>query len=165
MMARAHEQSSRINTNRVAERREMCMSSKPERIGKHRPPRARRQRFLFKICSIDKARTLPWTSRKRMSGESISSIAFPEASRRDFKTALQENIFEVAASLATIEFTKSQLKARRSSYPQVPHHIRHKGMVYREPYGVTLIICPFNGPLVLSLRPAPVLFLRVTCAS
>jgi len=30
----------------------------------------------------------------------------------------------------------------------------HKGMVYREPYGVTLIICPFNGPLVLSLRPA-----------
>jgi aldehyde dehydrogenase (NAD+) len=27
-------------------------------------------------------------------------------------------------------------------------------MVYREPYGVTLIICPFNGPLVLSLRPA-----------
>jgi aldehyde dehydrogenase (NAD+) len=30
----------------------------------------------------------------------------------------------------------------------------HKGMVYREPYGVTLIICAFNGPLVLSLRPA-----------
>jgi hypothetical protein len=26
--------------------------------------------------------------------------------------------------------------------------------VYREPYGVTLIICPFNGPLLLSLRPA-----------
>ena len=35
---------------------------------------------------------------------------FSEASRRDFKTALQENIFEVTASLATIEFTKSQLK-------------------------------------------------------
>ena len=30
----------------------------------------------------------------------------------------------------------------------------HKGMAYREPYGVALIICPFNGPLVLSLRPA-----------
>src|SRR5262249_10502449 len=30
----------------------------------------------------------------------------------------------------------------------------HKGVVYREPYGVTLIICPFNGPLLLSLRPA-----------
>ena len=30
----------------------------------------------------------------------------------------------------------------------------HKGIVYREPYGVTLVICPFNGPLILSLRPA-----------
>src|SRR5262245_20369674 len=30
----------------------------------------------------------------------------------------------------------------------------HKGVVYREPYGVTLVIAPFNGPLVLSLRPA-----------
>lgn len=30
----------------------------------------------------------------------------------------------------------------------------HKGLVYHEPYGVTLIICPFNGPLLLSLLPA-----------
>ena len=29
-----------------------------------------------------------------------------------------------------------------------------KAPCYREPYGVTLIICPFNGPLLLSLRPA-----------
>ena len=35
---------------------------------------------------------------------------FSEASRIDFKTALQEHIFEVAASIASIEFTKSQLK-------------------------------------------------------
>src|SRR5262245_31739343 len=35
---------------------------------------------------------------------------FSEAARIDFKTALQENIFEVAASIASIEFTKSQLK-------------------------------------------------------
>src|SRR5262249_57984933 len=30
----------------------------------------------------------------------------------------------------------------------------HKGIVYREPYGVTLIVGPFNGPLLLLLRPA-----------
>jgi len=35
---------------------------------------------------------------------------FSEASRRDFKTALQENIFEVAASIGSIELTKSQVK-------------------------------------------------------
>src|ERR1700756_3766605 len=34
---------------------------------------------------------------------------FSEASRKDFKTALQENIFEVATSIASIEFTKSQV--------------------------------------------------------
>jgi aldehyde dehydrogenase (NAD+) len=30
----------------------------------------------------------------------------------------------------------------------------HKGMIYREPYGVALIIGPFNGPLLLLIRPA-----------
>jgi aldehyde dehydrogenase (NAD+) len=30
----------------------------------------------------------------------------------------------------------------------------NKGIVYREPFGVTLVIGPFNGPLLLSLRPA-----------
>jgi aldehyde dehydrogenase (NAD+) len=30
----------------------------------------------------------------------------------------------------------------------------YKGMIYREPYGVALIIGPFNGPLLLLIRPA-----------
>ena len=30
----------------------------------------------------------------------------------------------------------------------------HKAIVYREPYGVTLILGPFNGPLLCLLRPA-----------
>jgi hypothetical protein len=33
---------------------------------------------------------------------------FSEASRRDFKIALQENIFAVFATIASIEFTKSR---------------------------------------------------------
>src|SRR5215472_12786782 len=83
---------------------------------------------------------------------------FSEASRTDFKTALQENIFEVAASIASIEFTKSQLKEWmkpvEAPLPKFLAASGHKGIIYREPYGVTLIICPFNGPLLLSLRPA-----------
>jgi len=35
---------------------------------------------------------------------------FSEASRSDFKTALQENIFEVAASIGSIELMRSQIK-------------------------------------------------------
>jgi aldehyde dehydrogenase (NAD+) len=87
-----------------------------------------------------------------------NSERFSEASRRDFKTAIQENIFEVSATIASIEYTKSQLKEwMKPVEAPIPKFLAasgHKGIVYREPYGVTLIICPFNGPLVLSLRPA-----------
>src|SRR6478672_501448 len=83
---------------------------------------------------------------------------FANASRKDFKTASQESDFEVSASIASIEFTKSQLKEwMRPVEAPLPKFLAasgHKGVVYREPYGVTLIICPFNGPLLLSLRPA-----------
>jgi len=83
---------------------------------------------------------------------------FADASRKDFKTAAQENVFEVSASIATSEFAKSQLKEwMRPVEAPLPKFLAasgHKGIVYREPYGVTLVICPFNGPLVLSLRPA-----------
>jgi aldehyde dehydrogenase (NAD+) len=83
---------------------------------------------------------------------------FADASCKDFKTAVQENVFEVSASIATSEFAKSQLKdwmkPLEAPLPKFLSASGHKGMVYREPYGVTLIICPFNGPLLLSLRPA-----------
>src|SRR5262245_8653117 len=83
---------------------------------------------------------------------------FAEASRKDFKTASQENVFEVSATIATSEFAKSGLaewmKPVEAPLPRFLAASGHKGMVYREPYGVTLIICPFNGPLLLSLRPA-----------
>ena len=83
---------------------------------------------------------------------------FSDASCNDFKTAVPESAFEVSASIASAEFTKSQLKEWvRPVEAPVPKFLAasgHKGVVYREPYGVTLIICPFNGPLLLSLRPA-----------
>ena len=82
---------------------------------------------------------------------------FADASCRDFKTAAPENAFEVSASIATSESAKSQLKEWmkpvEAPLPKFLAASGHKGMVYREPYGVTLIICPFNGPLLLSLRP------------
>jgi aldehyde dehydrogenase (NAD+) len=83
---------------------------------------------------------------------------FSEASKRDFKTAQQENVFEVVASIGSIEFMKSQvrewMKPVEAPIPKFLGASGHKGIVYRDPYGVTLVICPFNGPLVLSLRPA-----------
>jgi aldehyde dehydrogenase (NAD+) len=83
---------------------------------------------------------------------------FHDALSRDFKTALSEKVFEVAAMLGTIEVTKGLLKSWmqpiEAPVPKFLAESGHKAIVYREPYGVTLIIGPFNGPLLSLLRPA-----------
>jgi len=83
---------------------------------------------------------------------------FYDALSRDFKTALSEKAFEVGAMLGTIEVTKSLLKSWmqpiEALVPKFLAESGHKAIVYREPYGVTLIMGPFNGPLLCLLRPA-----------
>ena len=77
---------------------------------------------------------------------------------KDFKSSLAESAFEIAAPLGTIEFTKAFLKEwmdpQEATLPAFLRDSGHKGIVYREPYGVTLVIGPFNGPLILLLHPA-----------
>jgi aldehyde dehydrogenase (NAD+) len=81
-----------------------------------------------------------------------------EAMAKDFKTASQEYIFETAASAGEAELQKSQLKGWmepvEAPVPRFMAKTGHKAMVYRDPYGVALVIGPFNGPLLLLLRPA-----------
>ena len=83
---------------------------------------------------------------------------FYDALSRDFKTALSEKIFEVAATLWTIDVTKNLLRSWmqpvEAPVPKFLAESGHKAVVYREPYGVTLIMGPFNGPLLCLLRPA-----------
>src|SRR6202161_3322122 len=83
---------------------------------------------------------------------------FQGAMAEDFKTASQEYIFETQASASEVEVQKSQLKEWmkpvEAPVPRFLAETGHKGMIYREPYGVALIIGPFNGPLLLLIRPA-----------
>src|SRR5438445_4606978 len=83
---------------------------------------------------------------------------FQQAMAKEFKTASQEYIFETAASAGESEVQKSQLKEWmkpvEAPIPTFLAKTGHKGMIYREPYGVALIIGPFNGPLLLLVRPA-----------
>src|SRR5712672_1869080 len=83
---------------------------------------------------------------------------FQQAMAKEFKTASQEYIFETAASAGESEVQKSQLKEWmepvEAPVPRFLAEKGHKGMIYREPYGVALIIGPFNGPLLLLIRPA-----------
>src|SRR5215472_13800937 len=92
----------------------------------------------------------------RLVGE--NEAALQQAVARDFKTASQEQIFETFACLGEVEFQKSQLKdwmaPTAAPVPRALAATGHRGVVYRDPYGVALIIGPFNGPLILLLRPA-----------
>ena len=92
----------------------------------------------------------------RLIGE--NEAALQQAVAEDFKTASQEYVFETLACLAEVAYQKSQLKdwmkPTEAPVPQALAATGHRGIVYRDPYGVALIIGPFNGPLLLLLRPA-----------
>jgi len=89
---------------------------------------------------------------------SENETALQQAIGRDFKTASQEQIFETMACVSETIFQKSQLeewmKPIAAPVPRALAATGHGGVVYRDPYGVALIIGPFNGPLLLLLRPA-----------
>jgi aldehyde dehydrogenase (NAD+) len=89
---------------------------------------------------------------------SENEAALQKAVAADFKTARQEFVFETAAPLGETQFQRSQLKAWmepvEAPLPKFLTETGHKGFVYRDPYGVALIIGPFNGPLTLLIRPA-----------
>jgi aldehyde dehydrogenase (NAD+) len=89
---------------------------------------------------------------------SENEAALQNAIARDFKTASQEYIFETAATFGETQLQKSQLRAwmapEEAPVPKALARTGHTGMVYRDPHGVVLVIGPFNGPLLLLLRPA-----------
>src|SRR5271156_4079985 len=84
--------------------------------------------------------------------------ALQRAVSEDFKTASQEQVFETLACRGEVAFQKSQLQdwmaPTEAPVPLALAATGHRGLVYRDPYGVALIIGPFNGPLLLLLRPA-----------
>jgi aldehyde dehydrogenase (NAD+) len=89
---------------------------------------------------------------------SENEAALQQAIAKDFKTASQEQIFETLACVGEVAFQKGQLdewmKPIEAPVPRALAATGHSGVVYRDPYGVALIIGPFNGPLLLLLRPA-----------
>src|SRR6266849_7280893 len=92
----------------------------------------------------------------RLVGE--NETALQQAIAKDFKTASQEQIFETLACLGEVELQKSQLKdwmaPIEAPVPKALAATGHRGVIYRDPYGVALIIGPFNGPLLLLVRPS-----------
>ncbi|MGA9679856.1 MAG: hypothetical protein WBR28_32800 [Mycobacterium sp.] len=75
-----------------------------------------------------------------------NEAALQAAMAADFKTDLRETVFETLAEVREPEFQKSQLrewmKPVQAPVPRFLAETGHKGVVYREPYGVALIVGP-----------------------
>lgn len=83
--------------------------------------------------------------------------AFNDALGRDFKTAWFERNMEYYGILGSIADTRARLKGwmepEEAPLSKLLTESGHKGLVYREPYGVCLIVAPFNAPITLTLEP------------
>ncbi len=83
--------------------------------------------------------------------------ALRDALGKDFKTAWFEQTMEYGATLGSIADTKERL-AQWMIPEEVPLSKRlmdsgHKGIIFREPFGVCLIVAPFNAPIALTFDP------------
>ncbi|MFM0758010.1 aldehyde dehydrogenase family protein [Paraburkholderia strydomiana] len=83
--------------------------------------------------------------------------AITEALGQDFKTAWFEQSMEFYGTLGAIAHAKQELKEwmapQAANLPKRFSESGHRAQVYREPYGVCLVIAPFNAPIILTLEP------------
>jgi aldehyde dehydrogenase (NAD+) len=86
-----------------------------------------------------------------------NEAALVDAMAKDFKTAWFECSMEYYAVLGALAETRAELarwmQPEAARLSQRMTDAGYKGIVYREPYGVSLIVAPFNAPLALALDP------------
>ncbi|MGC5744016.1 aldehyde dehydrogenase family protein [Chryseobacterium sp. NFX27] len=83
---------------------------------------------------------------------------FCQALKTDFNKPPFEQLFEITVPLGNIRYYKKNLKQLMTpetvTIPKGLEETGNKGIVYKEPFGVTLVIGPFNAPILLLLDPA-----------
>lgn len=84
--------------------------------------------------------------------------AFCAALHEDFGKPPFEQQFEITVPAGVIKYYRENLKALMAPQEvEIPKGLEatgNRGIVYKEPYGVTLVIGPFNAPVLLLLDPA-----------
>ncbi|MCZ0735180.1 aldehyde dehydrogenase family protein [Phreatobacter sp. AB_2022a] len=84
--------------------------------------------------------------------------AFCEALHQDFGKPPFEQLFEITVPSGVIDFYRRNLRdlmaPQAVALPQGLAASGNRGIIYKEPYGVTLVIGPFNAPILLLLDPA-----------
>lgn len=83
---------------------------------------------------------------------------FCQALKTDFNKPPFEQLFEITVPLGNIRYYKENLKQLMDpesvTIPKGLEETGNKGIIYKEPFGVTLVIGPFNAPILLLLDPA-----------
>lgn len=83
---------------------------------------------------------------------------FCAALHQDFGKPPFEQLFEITVPLGVIKYYRENLDAlmapRQVAIPKQLEEAGYGGIVLKEPYGVTLVIGPFNAPILLLLDPA-----------
>lgn len=84
--------------------------------------------------------------------------AFCAALHEDFGKPPFEQQFEITVPAGVIRYYRENLKALMApqavGIPEGLEATGNRGVIYKEPYGVTLVIGPFNAPVLLLLDPA-----------
>jgi len=77
---------------------------------------------------------------------------------QDFGKPPFEQLFEITVPTGVIKYYRENLRELMAPQPQpIPVGLEatgNSGVIYKEPYGVTLVIGPFNAPILLLLDPA-----------
>jgi aldehyde dehydrogenase (NAD+) len=84
--------------------------------------------------------------------------AFCAALYQDFGKPPFEQLFEITVPSGVIQYYRENLKElmapQQVAIPPGLEATGNRGVIYKEPYGVTLVIGPFNAPILLLLDPA-----------
>ncbi|AMO96685.1 aldehyde dehydrogenase family protein [Collimonas fungivorans] len=83
---------------------------------------------------------------------------FCAALYQDFRKPPFEQLFEITVPAGVIKYYRENLKELMApqsvAIPKGLEDTGNRGVILKEPYGVTLVIGPFNAPILLLLDPA-----------
>jgi aldehyde dehydrogenase (NAD+) len=115
-----------------------------------------REHFL-----TDNTKTFEWRIDQLNRAEKMlveNKDAFCAALHTDFGKPPFEQLFEITVPLGVIKYYRENLndlmKPQAVEIPKGLEATGNSGIIYKEPYGVTLVIGPFNAPILLLLDPA-----------
>lgn len=117
---------------------------------------AQRAHFLADVTKSQKWRIDKLDCMERMLVEHRGE--FCAALHQDFGKPPFEQLFEITVPLGVIRYYREHLPELMAPRPvPIPKGLEaagNRGVIYKEPYGVTLVIGPFNAPILLLLYPA-----------